>query len=104
MKLISLRMLNSRCYDDVTIGCGNMHALVGTNNAGKSTVMYALDSLLIRPPPSLPPSLQGDKVSLQLRGDIILEHLQNQCRVLTIAVQKARVVTERVVFPLFQVS
>jgi putative ATP-dependent endonuclease of the OLD family len=45
MKLISLRMLNFRCYDDVTISCGNMHALVGTNNAGKSTVMYALDFL-----------------------------------------------------------
>jgi putative ATP-dependent endonuclease of OLD family len=45
MRLRFLRMVNFRCYDDVTIDCAGMHAIVGTNSAGKSTVLYALDFL-----------------------------------------------------------
>lgn len=45
MRLASLRIVNFRCYDTATIQCGNMHAVVGTNSAGKSTILYALDFL-----------------------------------------------------------
>lgn len=45
MRLRSLRMVNFRCYEDVTIDCGGLHAIVGPNSAGKSTVLYALDFL-----------------------------------------------------------
>jgi putative ATP-dependent endonuclease of OLD family len=46
MKLKSLCIVNYRCFDDVHIEIGSMHALVGANNAGKSTVLKALDFLL----------------------------------------------------------
>ncbi len=46
MKLKSLRIVNFRCCKDVTIEFGSMHALVGANNAGKSTILRALDFLL----------------------------------------------------------
>jgi len=45
MKLRTLRIVNFRCFDDVTLNCGSMHAFVGCNNAGKSTVLHALDFL-----------------------------------------------------------
>lgn len=46
MKLKTLRIRNFRCFkgmDDIDVG--SMHALVGTNNAGKSTVLRAVDFL-----------------------------------------------------------
>jgi putative ATP-dependent endonuclease of the OLD family len=46
MKLKSLRIVNYRCFEDVHIEVGSMHALVGANNAGKSTILKALDFLL----------------------------------------------------------
>lgn len=45
MRLATIRIVNFRCYDDVTIICGSLHALIGSNNAGKSTVIRALDFL-----------------------------------------------------------
>jgi len=45
MKLKTLRILNFRCCKEVTIELGSMHALVGANNAGKSTILKALDLL-----------------------------------------------------------
>jgi putative ATP-dependent endonuclease of OLD family len=45
MRLSTLRAINFRCFDDITINCGSMHALVGANCAGKSTVAHALDFL-----------------------------------------------------------
>ena len=45
MKLTQLRIRNFRSCRDVSLEIGNMHALVGANNAGKSTVLRALDFL-----------------------------------------------------------
>ena len=45
MKLNSIRIQNYRSCRDVTIEIDNMHALVGANNAGKSSVLRALDFL-----------------------------------------------------------
>jgi putative ATP-dependent endonuclease of OLD family len=45
VRLASLKIVNFRCYDAVTIECGNIHAIVGANSAGKSTILYALDFL-----------------------------------------------------------
>ena len=43
MKLTWLRIQNFRSCRDVTINIDSMHALVGANNAGKSTILRALD-------------------------------------------------------------
>lgn len=43
MKMASLRVLNFRCCKEVEIKIQSMHALVGANNAGKSTILRALD-------------------------------------------------------------
>jgi putative ATP-dependent endonuclease of OLD family len=44
MKLIQLRIRNFRCYkDEISIDFDDMTALVGRNDAGKSSVMDALD-------------------------------------------------------------
>lgn len=43
MKLRWVRILNFRSCRDVTIHVNSMHALVGANNAGKSTILRALD-------------------------------------------------------------
>ena len=45
MKLTQLRIQNFRVCRDVSLQIGDMHALVGGNNAGKSTVLRALDFL-----------------------------------------------------------
>ena len=45
MKLKWLRIQNFRSCRDVTIHVNNMHALVGANNAGKSTILRSLDFL-----------------------------------------------------------
>lgn len=46
MRLKTLRIVNFRCCKDVTVEFGAMHALVGANNAGKSTILRALEFLL----------------------------------------------------------
>lgn len=44
MKLIQLRIRNFRCYkDEISIDFDDMTALVGRNDAGKSTIMDAMD-------------------------------------------------------------
>lgn len=44
MKLAQIRLRNFRCYkDEVSIDFGDMTALIGRNDAGKSTIMEALD-------------------------------------------------------------
>lgn len=45
MKLSSLHIKNFRSCKDVDLEICNMHALVGGNNAGKSTILRALDFL-----------------------------------------------------------
>lgn len=45
MKLSQLRIINFRSCRDVSLQISGMHALVGANNAGKSTVLRALDFL-----------------------------------------------------------
>jgi len=47
MKLVRMRVKNFRCYkDEVTIEFSDMTAFIGRNDAGKSTVMDALDIFL----------------------------------------------------------
>jgi len=43
MKLKKLKIRNFRCCEAMEIDVNAMHALVGANNAGKSTVLHALD-------------------------------------------------------------
>lgn len=43
MKLTQLHIQNFRSCRDISLSIGDMHALVGANNAGKSTVLRALD-------------------------------------------------------------
>ncbi|CRL49488.1 ATP-binding protein [Pseudomonas sp. URMO17WK12:I11] len=44
MKLAQIRLRNFRCYkDEVSLDFGDMTALIGRNDAGKSTIMEALD-------------------------------------------------------------
>jgi predicted ATP-dependent endonuclease of OLD family len=43
MRLKTLWIKNFRCCKDVEIAVESMHALVGANNAGKSTILRALD-------------------------------------------------------------
>ena len=43
MKLAEVRIKNYRSCRDVNITLANMHALVGANNAGKSSILRALD-------------------------------------------------------------
>ena len=43
MKLTALRIRNFRCCEEFAMDVESMHALVGANNAGKSTVLHALD-------------------------------------------------------------
>ena len=45
MKLTQIRIQNYRSCKDVTLEIDSMHAMVGANNAGKSTVLRALDFL-----------------------------------------------------------
>lgn len=45
MKLKTVRIRNFRCHKSMEIDIGSMHALVGSNNAGKSAVLRALDFL-----------------------------------------------------------
>jgi predicted ATP-dependent endonuclease of OLD family len=45
MRMTSLKIQNFRCCKDVTLKIDSLHALVGANNAGKSTILKALDLL-----------------------------------------------------------
>lgn len=45
MKLTHIRIQNFRSCRDITLLIGDMHALVGANNSGKSTILRALDFL-----------------------------------------------------------
>lgn len=45
MKLTQLHIQNFRSCRDISLEIGSIHALVGANNAGKSTVLRALDFL-----------------------------------------------------------
>lgn len=46
MKLRKLRISNFRCFDEIDLEIASMHALVGVNNAGKSTILKAIDFML----------------------------------------------------------
>lgn len=47
MKLIRLRIRNFRCFkDEISIDFGDITALIGKNDSGKSTIMEALDIFL----------------------------------------------------------
>lgn len=45
MRLTHLNIKNFRACKDIELDLGNMHALVGANNAGKSTILQALEFL-----------------------------------------------------------
>lgn len=46
MKLRTLRIRNFRCFDEIDLEIASMHALVGANNSGKSTILKAIDFML----------------------------------------------------------
>lgn len=46
MKLSKLVVNNFGCWKRVELQLGNMHALVGENNAGKSTILKAIEFLV----------------------------------------------------------
>lgn len=45
MKLAKLAIQNFRSCKTVEVNVGSMHAIVGANNAGKSTILKVLDFL-----------------------------------------------------------
>lgn len=45
MQLTELRIRNFQCFESISFRIGPMHAIVGANNAGKSTILRALDFL-----------------------------------------------------------
>jgi putative ATP-dependent endonuclease of the OLD family len=68
MKLKQLVIMNFRCCKNISIDFGSMHALVGANNAGKSTILHALDLLFNPSTPKLSEeSFWGKDTKLEIR-------------------------------------
>lgn len=76
MKLTRLHIQNFRSCRDVFLQIGNMHALVGANNAGKSSVLRALD-FLFNPSAKLldEESFWNKDTSLEIRVEAIFSEL-----------------------------
>ena len=76
MKLSQIDILNFRSCRDVSLGVGNMHALVGANNAGKSCVLRALDFLFNPSTKSLnEESFWNKDTTLEIRVEAIFTDL-----------------------------
>lgn len=76
MKLTQLRIQNFRACCDVSLQIGSMHALVGANNAGKSTVLRALDFLFNPSTKSLnEESFWNKDTTLEIRVEAIFSEL-----------------------------
>lgn len=79
MKLTSLRIQNYRSCRDVNLTLGGMHALVGANNAGKSTVLRALDFLFNPSIKSLnEESFWNKDTTLEIRIEAVFSELTDQ--------------------------
>ncbi len=78
MKLIHLHIQNFRACKDVTLEISGLHALVGANNAGKSTVLRALDFLFNPSVKALnEESFWGKDTSLEIRVEAIFSNLND---------------------------
>jgi predicted ATP-dependent endonuclease of OLD family len=76
VKLIQVRIQNFRSCRDVTLDIGGMHALVGANNAGKSSVLRALDFLFNPSTRSLSEeSFWNEDPSLEIRVEAVFSDL-----------------------------
>ncbi|GKT09453.1 ATP-dependent endonuclease [Desulforhabdus sp. TSK] len=76
MKLSHLCIQNFRSCRDITLEIGDMHALVGANNAGKSSVLRALDFLFNPSTKSLNEEAFWNKdTNLEIRVEAIFSDL-----------------------------
>ena len=79
MKLIQVRTQNFRSCREVSLEIGGMHALVGANNAGKSTVLRALDFLFNPSTKSLnEESFWNKDTSLEIRVEAAFSELTDK--------------------------
>jgi putative ATP-dependent endonuclease of the OLD family len=79
MKLAHLHIKNFRSCRDICLEIGNMHALVGANNAGKSSVLRALD-FLFNPSTKLlsEESFWNKDANLEIRVEAIFSDLTDK--------------------------
>lgn len=79
MKLTHLRIQNFRSCREVSLEIENMHALVGANNAGKSSVLRALE-FLFNPSSKLlnEESFWNKDTTLEIRVEAIFSDLTNK--------------------------
>ncbi|MBI3806750.1 MAG: ATP-dependent endonuclease [Nitrospirae bacterium] len=79
MKLTHLHIKNFRSCREIYLEIGNMHALVGANNAGKSSVLRALD-FLFNPSAKLlnEESFWNKDTSLEIRVEAVFSELTNK--------------------------
>ncbi len=79
MKLAYLHIQNFRSCRDVSLEIGSMHALVGANNAGKSSVLRALDFLFNPSTKSLnEESFWSKDTNLEIRVEAIFTDLTDK--------------------------
>src|SRR3990167_5529236 len=79
MKLTNVRIQNFRSCKDVSLEVGGMHALVGANNAGKSSVLRALDFLFNPSTKSLnEESFWNKDTNLKIRVEAIFADLTDK--------------------------
>lgn len=79
MRLTQLRIQNFRSCRDISLEIGSMHALVGANNAGKSTVLRALDFLFNPSAKSLnEESFWNKDTTLEIRVGAVFSELNDR--------------------------
>lgn len=79
MRLSAIRIVNYRSCHDVALTLGDMHALVGANNAGKSTVLRALDFFFNPSIKSLnEESFWNKDTSLEIRVEAVFSELTDK--------------------------
>jgi predicted ATP-dependent endonuclease of OLD family len=79
MRLTHVRIQNFRSCRDITLELGGMHALVGANNAGKSSVLRALDFLFNPSTKSLnEESFWNMDTSLEIRVEAVFSDLTDK--------------------------
>lgn len=79
MMLTRLHIKNFRSCHDVSLEIGNMHALVGANNSGKSAVLHALDFLLNPSAKTLnEESFWNKEIGLEIRVEAVFSGLNDK--------------------------